>query len=847
MPALPPLGQDGYTTVVDRLLAVAAAQPDTIAVGDSRRRLSYADLLVEAAVVCRAVTGRNRSRRPVAVLRGHGVGAVVAAVGVVASGSPLVVLDPTTPVARLRHYVESAGAVLCVSDAEHRAAAEQVCASVLTEADLPVDGDPMTAAARLSAVRPDLDAPLLVVFTSGSTGRPKGVACSSASVLHDAWTNATATGCYGSGDVVVNLLPMAFSAGVGLTFAGLLAGATQQLFDPRTRPVRELPGWLREVAATVFVASPAILRGIVATSPRGATLDGLARLTMAGETVHGAELAAIRALVGSGCEIRNRYGSTETWLICEHVLRPGAPLPTGPTPVGRPVGGVELRVRDEQGRDHRNGTGRLVVRSRWLGSGYWGDPQATAAAFVDLCDGVREFLTSDAAVIDDAGVVQLLGRTDHSVKIGGHLVEPGEVDAVLFARPEIREAVTVGVADGGSGRTRLLSYVVPADQRLEAASVRRVVRAALPSFMVPEQVVFLTELPRTERGKLDRSALPPAPAPDLGRSPTRTDWERVVAGVFARVLGLDQVGRDADFFALGGDSLAAEEMLAAVGSELGVDHGVLSTALLAEAPTVEAFAAAVRRHRRPAHPTLVRLRETGSRTPLFCIAGAGGVAVGFNPLARHLGPDQPVYALQAHGLENRGRPDWSVEAMAARHVGVVRSVQPTGPYRLAGHSLGALVALEMAHRLTAAGEIVELLAVLDSFPPDPALQPPAFEGSLGRRFKQAVALVSTGLLPDMLGNYPRFHRQGVFIARRHRGRPWAGRTLVVVAADDEAASVRAAWGPHLTGSWSTVRVAGEHESALHEPYVAALAQALTDELAALDERRVIGGGASLRT
>ncbi len=842
MPALPSLGQDVRTTVTDRLLAVAAAQPDAVAVGDSGRRLSYAELLVEAAAVCHAVTGREPARRPVAVLRGHGVDAVVAAVGIAASGSPLVVLDPTTPAQRLRHYVESAGAALCVTDEEHRSVAEEVCDSVLTDADLAHVGGYSESVAQLGATRTDPQDPLLVVFTSGSTGRPKGVPCSSASVLHDAWTNATATGCYGPGDVVVNLLPMAFSAGVGLTFASLLAGATQQLFDPRTRPVRELPDWLREVGATVFVASPAILRGIVATSPPGTTLDGLARLTMAGETVHGAELAAVRDLVGPRCEIRNRYGSTETWLVCEHVLHPGDPLPTGPTPVGRPVQGVRLCVRDESGRDHATGTGRLVVRSRWLGSGYLGDPDATAAVFADAGDGVREFLTSDAAVIDGDGVVRLLGRTDHSVKIGGHLVEPGEVDAVLFAQPEIREAVTVGVADGDSGRTRLVAYVVPADQRLEAASVRRVVRAELPAFMVPEQVVFLTALPRTERGKLDRSALPPPPPPDLGRLPARTDWERVVAGLFARVLGLDRVGRDADFFALGGDSLAAEEMLAAVGTELGVDQGRLSTALLAEAPTVEAFAAAVRCHRRPAHPTLARLRTTGSRTPLFCIAGAGGVAAGFHPLARRLGSGQPVYALQARGLEGGGRPDWSVEAMAARHLAVIRSVQPSGPYRLAGHSLGALVALETAHRLTAQGEVVEFLGILDSFPPDPSSQPPAFDGGLASRLKQAVAILTTGLLPDALGNYLRFHRQGVFLARRYRGRPWAGRSLVVVARDDEAAAVRAAWGPHLLGPSSTVHVAGDHESVLHEPYVGALADVLTAELSALDVAEVSSPG-----
>ncbi|MGY1651639.1 AMP-binding protein [Geodermatophilus sp. SYSU D01119] len=830
MPALSPLTDDGRaTTVIRRLLEVAAAQPGTVAVGDALRQLTYAGLLAEAGQVAAAVARRNPDRRPVAVLCGHGVDAVVAVVGVVATGSPVVVLDPTTPAARLRSYTEPAGALLCVADGPRRATAQEVCGDVVG-----LDEARAGATAELRARPPEPGRPMALVFTSGSTGRPKGVACGQASFLHDAYTNATATGCYGPGDTVANLLPMAFSAGIGLTFAGLLTGATQQFFDPRTRPVRELPGRLREVGATVLVASPAILRGIVASSPPGTTLEGLARLTMAGETVHAAELEAVRRLVGPRCEIRNRYGSTETWLICENVIGPADPLPAGPTPVGRPVSGVRLVVRDEHGSDSATGTGRLVVRSRWLTDGYWGAPEATAEVFRDLGDGVREFVTSDAAVLAADGTVRLLGRTDHSVKIRGHLVEPGEVDAVLFAQPEIREAVTVGVVAEDTGRARLVSYVVPAGGRLEASSVRRVVRAELPAFMVPEQVVLLPALPRTERGKLDRAALPPAPAHDPGAHPPLTDWERVVAGVFARVLGLDRVGRDADFFALGGDSLAAEELLAALATELDVSAATLSTGLLAEAPTVEALASAVRRHRRPAHPTLVRLREEGCRPPLFCLAGAGAVAVGFRPLAQRLPAHQPVYALQAHGLEGGGRPDGSVEEMAARALRTLRQVRPRGPYRLAGHSLGALVALEMAHRLEADGDRVELLAVLDSFPPDPALSPSPYDGGPLRRLKQAVAIATAGVLPDPVGNYSRFHLQGMAVARRYRGRPWAGRALVVVARDDEAAAARTGWGPWLSGPAATVEVAGDHGSVLHEPHVGALAEALAAELAALD-------------
>uniref|UniRef100_UPI0034DF1A72 thioesterase domain-containing protein n=1 Tax=Modestobacter roseus TaxID=1181884 RepID=UPI0034DF1A72 len=669
-----------------------------------------------------------------------------------------------------------------------------------------------------------------------------GVFSAAGTALHDTWTNSSGSGCYGPGDVVANLLPMGFDAGLKTALGGLLAGSTQQLFDPRTRPVPELAGWLREVGASVLIASPAIMRGVVATLPPGDRLETLTTVSMGGETVHAAQLAAIRSVVGPGCEIRNRYGSTETGLLSEFRLMPGDPLPAGAVPVGRPVEGMHFAVEDEQGQRHEHGTGRLVVSSRWLTEGYWGAREDTAAAYSGPVDGVRSFRTNDVARIDEDGCVTLLGRTDHSVKIRGHLVAPGEVDAALFALPEVREAVVVGVEAGG--QTRLVAYVVPAVQRLDAATVRRAVREVLPGFMVPQDVVLLPALPRTERGKLDRSALPPPP-PRTAATPPGTDWERVVAAEFARALGLDEVGLHDDFFELGGDSLAAEALLAAMGTQMDVPARLLSTTLLQESPTVASFAEAVRRRRAPEHPTMVRLRAEGSRPPLFCIAGAGGVAVGFRSLALRLGPDQPVWALQAHGMENRGRPDWSVQAIARRHLAAVRTVQPHGPYRLAGHSLGGIVALEMAHQLRAAGEEVALLAVLDSFPPGRKTSPPAIDGGLLRRVKQIGALALTGIVPDAgKGHYLRFYRQGMFLQRRYQGAAWDGRTLVLVARDDPDATARARWSSHLTGEWSLHEVPGNHTGMLHEPDVGWVAELVAAELdAVVNSGRRPGHGA----
>ncbi|MGY1749094.1 AMP-binding protein [Modestobacter sp. SYSU DS0511] len=829
---LPPLDGRADEWLIDRLVDVALAQPDVPALADRARTALFADVLREGETVRSAVAAAEDGVRPVCVLRQPGVDAVIAVVGVIAAGAPVVVLDPTTPAARLRHYVELAGARICVSDAVHAEAAATLCPVVLQPPASAADRDLQEVATALRSTPPGTGAPVTLVYTSGSTGLPKGVFAGSPAALHDAWTNSSASGCYGAGDLVANLLPLAFDAGLKGALGGLLAGSTQQLFDPRTRPVAELPGWLRAVGASVLVASPAIMRGVVATLPPGDRLDTLSTVTVGGEAVHAAQLAAIRSVVGPDCEIRNRYGSTETGLLAEFRLRPGDPVPDGAVPVGWPVDGMAFSVEDEHGEQRDQGTGRLLVTSRWLTEGYWGAPDLTAAVFSGSADGTRTFRTNDVARIDEQGCVQLLGRTDHSVKVRGHLVEPGEVDAALFAMPEVREAVVTGV-EGDDGQTRLVAYVVPAVQRLDASTVRRAVREVLPGFMVPQDVVILPALPRTERGKLDRAALPPPPA-RAEVTPPGTDWERVVAAEFARALGLDEVGLHDDFFQLGGDSLAAEGLLAAMGTEMDVPARVLSTTLLQESPTVASFAEATRRRREPAHPTMVRLRAEGSRPPLFCIAGAGGVAVGFRSLALRLGPDQPVWALQAHGMENRGRPDWSVRAIARRHLAAVRSVQPHGPYRLAGHSLGGILALEMAHQLRAAGEEVALVVVLDSFPPEPGASPPAIDGGLPRRVKQIGALALTGIVPDAgKGHYLRFYRQGMFLQRRYRGAPYDGRTLVLVARDDPEAAGRRQWSGHLTGQWSMHEVPGNHTGMLHEPDVGPVAELVASELDAV--------------
>ncbi len=845
--SVPPLSMtDADAGVLARLRKVVTAQPEAVAVADGSRRLTFAQLTTEAAAVRRAVLDAVRDAgtgpgEPVALLYPHETGAVPALFGVLASGHPVVVLDPRTPPSRLAMFVERSGAEAIVIHSDTaRAGAEVAAADGIDVALVLPDVDCGAAAEELWSADIDPAAPATLAFTSGSTGRPKVVINDHRMLVRDAWTNSIDTGCYGADDVVAHTLPLAFHAGLMVTVAGVLVGARMELYDVRGSGIAGLPAWLHRVEATVMHASPAILRAFVATSPDPALLAGLRSLTVAGEAAHGRDVEAARALLPATCVVRNRYGSSETGLIAEYPVPAEHPELSGPLPVGRAVGDTVLQVVDEDGAPRPDGEpGVLTVTTSYLASGYWRDPESTARVFSDNETGTRTFRTSDVGVIEgspNGRVLRLLGRRDHSVKIRGYLVEPGEVDAELFALPDVIEAVTVSAQRPGTEQQRLISYLVSSAEQPSAAAVRAALRSRLPGHMVPEVVMFTKALPRTDRGKLDRSALPEPPA--IGGPETYgpvSDWEQAVADVWARALELESVGPDDDFFELGGDSLAAETLLAATIADLGVPADRVTATVLVEAPTVRQFAARVRRSPDPLGAILVPLTpvppdtadgNASRRPPVFFVAGGGGLGVAFVALARRLGVDQPSYALQTHAMERRGLPDWTVGRAARRNIAALRTVQPRGPYLLAGHSFGGLVALEMAHRLLAAGEQVDLLALIDSFPPDPAQHPAPEQRSPAQRVRAALGLVATGWATTPgTGNYWRFYDMASFVGRHYRSAPYPGRAVVIVADSPEKAQ-RSAWAGHLSGEWQLIDVGGDHLSMLREPYVADVAAAL---------------------
>jgi thioesterase domain-containing protein/acyl carrier protein len=289
------------------------------------------------------------------------------------------------------------------------------------------------------------------------------------------------------------------------------------------------------------------------------------------------------------------------------------------------------------------------------------------------------------------------------------------VEAVLRSHEGVQEAVVV--VRESAGDKRLVGYVVSAaGETVNSGQLREWLRQRLPDYMVPSLFVPLAELPLTPNGKVDRQALPD---PEFGAAldnfvAPRDSVEMELAQIWSEVLSVEEVGVRDDFFDLGGHSMIATRMMYRIEQVFGRK---IPLAALFESPTVEHLATLLREQTETQFQSLVQIHSGTDRTPLFFAHPSGGNILCYAELARHIGPDQPIYGLQAQGLDKERLPHTSIEEMAAYYVRLLREVQPGGPYFLGGWSMGGIVAFEMAQQLKSQGQEVAKLALIDVMAP----------------------------------------------------------------------------------------------------------------------------------
>ncbi|MFF2074946.1 amino acid adenylation domain-containing protein [Kitasatospora sp. NPDC058162] len=594
VPAPEPAETDPWTDVVARVQEFARTTPTAVAVSDGTERLGYRELAGRAGAVSRALAGAGAADGPVGVLAPPGCGFVTAVLGVLGAGAAWLPLDVAAPVKRGAVLAAEArvGALL-VGPGERALAAELLAEAGL---DVPVLDISTLKPGAATAERPPAprgtgDDLAYVIFTSGSTGRPKGAMVHRAGMVNHLLAKVADLELDGH-TVLVHNAPVTFDISVWQMLAALVVGGRLRVTgrelaaDPQA-----LFGLVAPEGVTVLEVVPSLLRTALDSWDDGAeppVLDGLRKLVVTGEALP-ADLAHRWFARYPAVPLVNAYGPTECSDDVTHaVIGSPAELDSVRAPIGRAVRGTGLYVLDDALRPAPDGVpGELYVGGRGVGRGYLDQPGRTAAVFVadpfSPLPGARMYRTGDRVVRRPDGQLEFLERVDHQVKIRGHRIEPGEVEAALRSIEQVGDAVVV-VRRGGAGDARLVGYLTgPVD----SARCRAAAAALLPEYMVPSALVVLDALPLTPNGKVDRKALPEAElAASTGRGP-RTPQEEVLCAAFAEVLDLPEVGIDEDFFQLGGHSLLATRLVSRVRTLLGAE---LALRTVFEAPTVAALA-----------------------------------------------------------------------------------------------------------------------------------------------------------------------------------------------------------------------------------------------------------------
>jgi amino acid adenylation domain-containing protein len=800
--------------------------------------------------------------------------------GALKAGRTYVPLDPQLPRARTEFIVGDSASALVVTNAAGRETAAGLAggASLLDVDEIRPDAP----SGNLEVPVPS-DAVTWLLYTSGSTGRPKGVMQTHRNILHYAMV-------YTEGLRVCpeDRFSLLFSCSVNAAahdiYTALLTGASIHPFNVRREGVASIADWLRRQQITIYCSVPTLFRHFCESLGDRDAFTRLRLIKLVGEPVYRKHLALYRKHFPDDCVFVDRLGSTETgsirWFFADKKTR----INDAMMPVGYPTRDNEILLLDERGNQVPVGeVGEICVRSRYLSPGYWRRPDRTRAAFQPDPDGGdrRIYHTGDLGRMEPDGCLICMGRKDFQVKIRGYRIELGEVEAALEDLDEVREAAVMG-HERADGDQILVAYMVPAGAGAPSVTrLRRRLSETLPEHMIPSRYVTLDSLPLAANGKVLRKSLP---VPDRLRprldNPCvgpRTATEEIIARIWRDVLALDHIGVEDDFVELGGTSLMAAQVVSCIMANCGVRlpmPGVFRTRTIAElaslvdahraggAPQVEAVGDEL--------PSLLPIKKGGERPPLFLVSF--GTAWEAGPLAEHLGPDQPVYALRPLAPSGGTGKVPGPEELAGRCVRDILSVQPDGRCVLAGGCSAGILAFAAARQLRAGGHRVPLVVLFDVDYPLPAVVPHRLAARLLRlpRVLRRVRLMPPreqrayvrrrlqiglgGLLSGVFRRRPpdagteQIRAQLAMVddpARiglwRYRPTPYDGRVALFLSRDTGVwffHDARLDWRRVVRGGCTVERVPGEHDHMLEEPYVRAVAQRLN---ACLDAALAAGG------
>ena len=710
-------------TLVSLFREQAMLRPEAPAIVFEHRQWTYKELNEQSDSL--AAYLREKGAGPdvlVPVYLDRGPEMMIAILGILKAGAAYVPLDTAYPAERTNYILKDTGASLIVTTTgmSHKLGEISTVPFIMVDTVM-INRNTVDDAAEIAG--PGNLA--YVIYTSGSTGQPKGVMVEHAGMLNHLYAKVNDLSLNES-TAVAFTASYTFDISVWQMFAGLLAGGRTVIYPAELllEPVSLLEALLEdEVTILELVPSylAALLRGNVAVKP-----GKLEYLLVTGEAVSQTVLKDWFGHPFYGeIPVVNAYGPTEASDdICHYVMR-SAPEEIN-IPVGKPVQNLQVYVLDPSLELCPLGVvGEVCVAGIGVSRGYLNRPDLTAQKFVPdpfRTEG-RLYRTGDFGRWLPDGNLEYLGRMDDQVKVRGFRIELGEIENVLQQYETIAETVVV-VKDDPNGNKRLVAYVCVKDG-YQKDEMLNWLKGVLPEYMIPSFFITMEQFPLTSNGKVDRKGLPDPDANAMlvtAYVAARTPLEAQLALIWQEMLEVPKVGMYDDFFELGGLSLLVIGLISVIRKEIGVKVQVRD---IFNYPTIDALAAVIaeRLGREAAglpeelplsvHEHLIPLNDGPVSFPVFMLPGAAGVSEVYSALGLALQDSCILYGLQMPGVLAGEAPLQDISEIAALNIRWIKEVQPKGPYRFIGHSLGGIVLYEMTKQLEAAGEVVETGVILD--------------------------------------------------------------------------------------------------------------------------------------
>ncbi len=714
-----------HKTFQDLFYEAASKYPESTALRFGQKIYSYKTLNEISNQVASFLLGQNvKQGDRIALAIDRSPEMVIALLAIMKSGAAYIPVDPLYPQKRIEFVLQDSSAKILITSKKYKGRFGYSANELLIE-------DIFVGLSSLPKENIDVKANgselAYVLYTSGSTGNPKGVQIEHHSLVNFLLSMQKTPGIRPD-DSLLAITTISFDIAGLEIYLPLISGAELVLADTESaKDGRVLLDIIEGQNISMMQATPSTWRMVIEA---GWEKKLPLKILCGGEALP-KDLAD--KLIARGSSLWNMYGPTETtiWSAVKQIKTSDEAIT-----IGRPINNTQLFILDDYQKPLPEGSvGEIYIGGDGVARGYLNRPDLTNEKFADNpfhdFAGKKIYRTGDLGKFVDGGEVQCLGRIDHQVKIHGYRIELEEIEQALLRQPGIKEAVVVANQD------RLAAYIVPdnsATQEVSGnnnefneswqgqqllANWKQGIKELLPEYMLPKDFVVLKKLPQTPNGKIDRNALP-KPLQNAENQTKkfvapRTENEKLIAAIWAKLLGLEEVSIRDDFFELGGHSLIAVQAMTNLEKETGKR---LPLASLFEAPTVERLSQLLETNERAKNfDSLVAIKPKGNKMPLYIVHGFGMNVLLFNNVAKNMDPQQPVYALQAKGLnaDNYDDSPDRMEDIAAYYVSEILKQNPEGPYAIAGYSLGGIIGFEMAKQLKAMGKEIKMLAMFDTY------------------------------------------------------------------------------------------------------------------------------------